>query len=689
MRFSRFFIFLALGSVAVTTALPFLWMLATAGKTEGRVFDGRWIPQRERFVRDGHQHLVEQLVVDPERPGLYRMQIASPQSDIEHALKASVLDLPGNRVLPAENGEFRYVARSSVRVLRCVRDATYLVRGKIVAKDIPLASSQLRIADFGLEANWRQNFWRVDNPRTETSEPVLCAVTLGSAIPSLAWPEGKCVDLPWESIRFDVGTQEAWFDGEVKGRLERVLEAPQYGMILERVDSSGQTLRRRHCGNEEEIIQRVTALGKTEHLALDGEEWVVVVKHPLWHRAGEFEVQLASKLPGSFAAASENHVILSGDSASREADGSVVWRIQTPVHVGQITSPKLVGDLRREQVLTIQESLIQPQPGGRWSVTLNGEIWDVLEKDLVEEGQYEVELLANADPALKGVAGNRFIVSSKSLWQPTGAGELARFSQPLRLRLVQKLQPRGYLATDDRDAQYRVTEDELTPVIRFKWSNFMQVWRAMPFARYYMNSIFVGVAVTALQVLTSAMAAFAFARLRFPGRDKLFFCYLATMMIPQAVTLVPLFILMKYWGWVDSYKVLILPVSFTAYGTFLLRQFFLGLPGALEDAARIDGCGWWGIFWRVALPLSSPALATLAILSFVGNWQSFLWPLVFTHSEDLRTLPLGLAAFQGEFGTAWTLLMSASLMSLLPLLAVFVTGQRFLISGIRLGAVKG
>ena len=173
--------------------------------------------------------------------------------------------------------------------------------------------------------------------------------------------------------------------------------------------------------------------------------------------------------------------------------------------------------------------------------------------------------------------------------------------------------------------------------------SFGKAWASMPFGRFYLNSLFVALAVTLGQVLTSSLAAYAFARLNFPGRDKLFFAYLATMMVPAAVTIVPTFILMKLLGWFDTYRALILPALFSAYGTFLLRQFFMGLPEELEDAAKIDGCSLAGIYWRITLPLSRPALATLAILTFMGNWRALMWPMVVTHTRDLFTLPVNVA----------------------------------------------
>ncbi len=222
-----------------------------------------------------------------------------------------------------------------------------------------------------------------------------------------------------------------------------------------------------------------------------------------------------------------------------------------------------------------------------------------------------------------------------------------------------------------------------------KWVNYVKAWNSIPFGRFYINSIFVAVTITMGQVFTSSLAAYAFARLKFPGRDKLFFGYLATMMIPGTVTMIPVFILMKTMGWLDTYKALILPGMFTAYGTFMLRQFFMTLPHDLEDAAKIDGCSLFGIYWRVILPLSKPALATLATFTFIWNWGNFIWPLVITNSEKMKTLPIGLSYFQDLHSTEWTLLMAASLIVLIPALVVFIFNQRFFTRGIALTGMKG
>ncbi|MEI6501701.1 MAG: carbohydrate ABC transporter permease [Armatimonadota bacterium] len=208
------------------------------------------------------------------------------------------------------------------------------------------------------------------------------------------------------------------------------------------------------------------------------------------------------------------------------------------------------------------------------------------------------------------------------------------------------------------------------------------------FIAFYLNSLIVTIAVTVGGVVTSSLAAFAFSRLSFPGRDKLFLAYLGTMMVPQVVTMIPVFVLLKMIGLIDSYWAMILPPMFTAYGTFLLRQFFVSIPTELEDAARIDGCGLWGIYRHVIMPLSGPALATLTTFIFLGTWNSFMWPLIVINSMEKRPLMLGLYAFMSQYNTEWALLMAASVMVMGPVVVVFLIGQRYFVKGIVVSGLK-
>lgn len=228
----------------------------------------------------------------------------------------------------------------------------------------------------------------------------------------------------------------------------------------------------------------------------------------------------------------------------------------------------------------------------------------------------------------------------------------------------------------------------LFPKIRH-WSNFLEVFQRVPFTRYYLNSALIAIAVTAGQLFTSSLAAYAFSRLTFAGRDRLFFLYLGTLIIPTTVTLIPTFVFMSKLGMVDTYFALIIPPMFSAYGTFLLRQFFMGIPVELEEAAYLDGCNAFQTYLNVVIPLSKSALATLGIFTFLGNWQSFLYPLVMTNRDELKTLPLGLLNFVEQNAANWPLLMAASLLALIPVILIFLFGQRYFVSGVRLGGVKG
>jgi multiple sugar transport system permease protein len=224
---------------------------------------------------------------------------------------------------------------------------------------------------------------------------------------------------------------------------------------------------------------------------------------------------------------------------------------------------------------------------------------------------------------------------------------------------------------------------------RLAWENYAQAIAAMPFGRFYLNSLIVASSVTALQLLTSSLAGFAFARLRFRGRDMLFLLYLATLMIPFQVTMIPNFILVRYLRWYDTYQALILPPSFSAFSTFLMRQYFLSIPLELDEAARVDGASSWRIWWQIVLPLSGPVIAALTIFLFLGAWNDFLWPLVVTNSLEMRTLPVGLSTFQGQYNVQWHLLMAGSVIALVPVLAVYIAGQNWFVQGITLSGMGG
>jgi multiple sugar transport system permease protein len=223
---------------------------------------------------------------------------------------------------------------------------------------------------------------------------------------------------------------------------------------------------------------------------------------------------------------------------------------------------------------------------------------------------------------------------------------------------------------------------------KLKLENYVNAFEAAPFGRYYLNSMFVAVVVTLGQLVTCSLAAFAFARLNFRGRNVLFFIFLGTMMIPYNVTMIPSFMVLYWLGWIDSFKALIVPGLASAFGVFLLRQFFLTIPKELEEAAYIDGATRLQVLWRIIIPLAKPALATLAIFTFMGVFNDFIWALIVLNSEEMRTVQLGLAIFRDRYLTQWDLLMAGSVTAVLPILIVFFFAQQYFIKGITLSGLK-
>jgi multiple sugar transport system permease protein len=227
----------------------------------------------------------------------------------------------------------------------------------------------------------------------------------------------------------------------------------------------------------------------------------------------------------------------------------------------------------------------------------------------------------------------------------------------------------------------------------WQWSNFAEVFAFQPFARQYFNSLYIAASVTVLTILISAMAGYAFARIRFPLRNVVFLVLLSALMMPSEVTIIPNFFLFSALGWLDNHIPLILLPVFGAngvVGTFLMRQFFVQLPTALEDAAMIDGLGRFGIFWRIALPIARPIMAALAILSFLYSWNLFLEPLVFINSQHLFTLPLALSSFTDNYGLPiWHLQLAATTLAVVPVLVIYVLAQRHVVQSFTMSGVKG
>lgn len=220
--------------------------------------------------------------------------------------------------------------------------------------------------------------------------------------------------------------------------------------------------------------------------------------------------------------------------------------------------------------------------------------------------------------------------------------------------------------------------------------NFRHVFKELPITRYFANSMIVALLTTLGQVIITALAGYAFARLNFKYKNFWFFVILVTMMVPPQVNIIPLFFLMRELHLVNTFPALILPGLFGGFGVFLMRQYFLSLPKDLEEAAKIDGCNIFQTFFKIGLPLALPAVVTLTIFTFVTTWNSFMWPLIITNSESMRTLPVGLAIFKGNFReiTMWGDLLACSVICTIPVIAIFFLGKKYFLSDLLSGAIK-
>jgi multiple sugar transport system permease protein len=221
------------------------------------------------------------------------------------------------------------------------------------------------------------------------------------------------------------------------------------------------------------------------------------------------------------------------------------------------------------------------------------------------------------------------------------------------------------------------------------WGNYLYVLNAIPLIRFFINSVYVATVVTSLQLVACAMGAYAFARLKFKGKNVIFIFYLATLMIPSQVTMIPMFLMFSRLSLIDTFWALVIPGIFSAYGTFLLRQFFMGIPKDLESSVLVDGGGYWLCFMRIIVPLSKPAFATLGTFCFLFNWNNFMWPLLVTNKVTMKTLPVGIMFFVGQYGIQWQLLMATAAMSLFPMLVVYLFAQKYFVAGITMSGIKG
>jgi multiple sugar transport system permease protein len=223
---------------------------------------------------------------------------------------------------------------------------------------------------------------------------------------------------------------------------------------------------------------------------------------------------------------------------------------------------------------------------------------------------------------------------------------------------------------------------------KITFTSFISVWNKIPFLTFFKNSVIFAFGVTFISLLFDSMAAYAFGRLSFPGRDKYFVIVLIALMIPVQVTIIPLFIMLSQWGWLNTFAGLIIPRATNAFGIFMLRQFFIGLPKELDEAARIDGCSEFRLYWQVILPLAKPAIFSLALFHLMYNWNDLLWPLIITSTVEMRTLPAGLALFVGTKVVEYGVVTAGATLATAPLVIAFLFSQKYFIQGVAFTGIK-
>jgi multiple sugar transport system permease protein len=260
--------------------------------------------------------------------------------------------------------------------------------------------------------------------------------------------------------------------------------------------------------------------------------------------------------------------------------------------------------------------------------------------------------------------------------------------EELEIRVVEEREDLFLVRVEGEEELREVSRREIERISP-NWNNYSEAWSIVPFGRYFLNSILVSLSMTIGTLITCSLGGYAFSRLRFPGRDAIFLLYLATLMIPGPVLTVPIYLLLREYHLLNTYQGVILPGLFSAYGTFLLRQFFLTIPRDLEDAARIDGAGHFKVYLRIILPLSGPALAALATFIFIGSWNDFFWPSIVLTDPDMLTLPVGLAHLNDIYFHEYGRLMAGSMISLAPAILVYLLFQRFITRGVVMSGLKG
>ena len=229
---------------------------------------------------------------------------------------------------------------------------------------------------------------------------------------------------------------------------------------------------------------------------------------------------------------------------------------------------------------------------------------------------------------------------------------------------------------------YKIPPKIIPDVLR--WDNYVDMWQSQPWGRYIFNTLFVTVAVLVGQIIIISMGGYSLARLQFPGRDFMFKLFVAFMLLPGVVTLIPGFIILHSLNWVDTYWAMIVPAFGNIWGMFLMRQYMLGLPTSIEDAAKIDGASTWKIFWRIIMPLCKPVIATVGTFTFLGMWRSFFWPLIVTRSKEMRVIEVGVAMFSSQYTTNYPAQMAAAVLSSIPMIIVYIIAQKWIVQGIKL-----
>ncbi|NKI43438.1 carbohydrate ABC transporter permease [Streptomyces physcomitrii] len=252
---------------------------------------------------------------------------------------------------------------------------------------------------------------------------------------------------------------------------------------------------------------------------------------------------------------------------------------------------------------------------------------------------------------------------------------------------VASVLPVLYMVSASFKSRDTVTDGKLFPS-EFTFDNYRYVFTEVPFTRYLLNSFLISAVITVVALLFHSMAAYALARLRFPGREKLFALIFSTLLVTAPVVLIPLFLVARELNLLDSYAGLIIPAIFNAFGIFLLRQFYLGLPRELEEAAIVDGCGHWRVYWSIVLPMSRPILSALAVFFFLANWNAFVWPLVATNDPDLTVVQLGISTLQNQYTSNWNYILAAATVAALPMLALFFAFQRQIVESIKTSGIK-